>query len=96
MIVSTVDQSGCDPGPLQDCLANLIGQDEIRANQIERQNCNALPAIIQHQRARMQVVMNAGAALNGSERRRSREGGNDSLCRTGLHVCHPHLERLYI
>jgi hypothetical protein len=83
MIMSAVDQRKGDAGAFPNRVANFVGQNKIRTNQIERQDCDSLAPVIQYQGARKQFIMHAGTALDGSQRRRTRERCNHSLCRTG-------------
>ena len=52
--MSAVDQRKGDAGAFTNRVANFIGQNKIRTNQIERQDCDSLAPVIQYQGARKQ------------------------------------------
>ena len=46
MVMSAVNQHHRDARPLTNRIANFVGQNEIRTNQIERQDCDSLATVI--------------------------------------------------
>ena len=65
-----MDERGRDARPLTDRGASSIGQLEVHADEVERDDGDPRLPVVEHEGPREQIVVDARAPLNGADGRR--------------------------